>query len=83
MQDGLEDTEEGKEDNEKKVESGADGVDVGKEWRVDGNVTGNGGGTGSPFWTCVVRHSSTIAAQRSSECVTLAQHGGLLLAVRS
>ena len=53
----TEDTDNTK-DNTKKVESGDDGVGVGKERRVDGNVTGNGGGTGSPspFWTYLVRH---------------------------
>ena len=53
------------EDNAKKAESSDDGVGIRKEWRVDGNLNGNGGGTGSPFWTylVIVRHGSS--AQRA------------------
>ena len=61
----LEDTDN-TEDNAKKAESGDDGVGIGKERRVDGNLNGNDGGTGSPFWTylVIVRHGSS-SAQRA------------------
>ena len=58
----VEDTDN-TEDNAKKVESGDNSVGVSKERRVDGNITGTGGGTESPFWTYLVRHGSSNVTQ--------------------
>ena len=86
----VEDTDN-TEDNAKKVESGDDGVGIGKERRVNGNLNGNGGGTGPPFGTylVIVRHGSSSAQYGSNDACQRGSGraartaGSLLLAVRS